>query len=299
MPVSRTLSGVVAALFAFVSWGLLPVYWKALAEVPPVEILCHRLVWSVVAAGAALACLGRIGEARRVLARRREVLLMASCGLLLGVNWLLFIQAVNSGHVVEASLGYFINPLVNMMLGAVFFRERLSRLQAVAVVLAVCGVGVSVATHGRLPWIALALAGTFGVYGLLRKLMRVESLPGLFFETAVLGIPAGFYLWGLWQEGAGAFLHLGQGVDVLLLCAGVVTAAPLLAFAFAARRLRLTSLGILQYIAPSCMFLLGVLVYGEPFDAARAATFACIWAGVAVYTCDAVITLRRVPGGRA
>ncbi|NDY56707.1 EamA family transporter RarD [Desulfovibrio sulfodismutans] len=299
MPAPHTLSGVAAALFAFVSWGLLPIYWKSLADVAPVEILCHRLVWSLLAAGAALVVMGRLGEARRVLSRRRDVLLMASCGLLLGVNWLLFIQAVNSGHVVEASLGYFINPLVNMVLGAIFFRERLSRLQALAVALAVIGVGISVVAHGRLPWIALALAGTFGVYGLLRKLMRVESLPGLFFETAVLGVPAGFYLWGLWQDGRGAFLHLGQATDVLLLCAGVVTAAPLLAFAFAARRLRLTSLGILQYIAPTCMFLLGVLVYGEPFDPARAATFCCIWAGVAVYTVDAVLTLRRIPGGKA
>jgi chloramphenicol-sensitive protein RarD len=298
MPVPNSLAGVLAALFAFVSWGLLPIYWKALADVPPLEILCHRLFWSLLAAGAALAVMGRIREAGLVLARRRDVLLMASCGLLLGVNWYLFIDAVNTGHVVEASLGYFINPLVNMVLGAIFFRERLSRLQATAVALAVIGVGISVAAHGRFPWIALALASTFGVYGLLRKLMRVESLPGLFFETAVLGIPAGVYLWNLYADGAGALGHLGPVTDGLLIGAGVVTAAPLLAFAYAARRLRLTTVGILQYLAPTCMFLLGVLVYGEAFDPARAATFACIWAGVAVYTADAVMTLRRIPGHR-
>ncbi|QLA18001.1 EamA family transporter RarD [Desulfolutivibrio sulfoxidireducens] len=296
MPAPNTVSGVLAALFAFLSWGLLPVYWKALARVSPLEILSHRLVWSLVAAGMALALLGRLGEAWRVLGRRRDVLLMASCGLLLGVNWYLYIDAVNTGHVVEASLGYFINPLVSMVLGALFFRERLNRLQAAAVVLAVIGVGISVAAHGRLPWIALALASTFGVYGLLRKLMRVESLPGLFFETLVLGVPAGLYLGGLYADGTGAFGHLGGLTDALLVGAGVVTAAPLLAFAFAARRLRLTTVGILQYVAPSCMFLLGVFVYGEPFDPGRAATFGCIWAGVAIYTADAVMTLRRIPG---
>ncbi len=296
MPVPNTVSGVLAALFAFVSWGLLPVYWKALARVSPLEILSHRLVWSLVAAGMALAFLGRLREARRVLRSRRDVLLMASCGLLLGANWYLYIDAVNTGHVVEASLGYFINPLVNMILGALFFRERLNRLQATAVVLAMIGVGVSVAAHSRLPWIALALAATFGVYGLLRKLMRVESLPGLFFETLVLGIPAGLYLGGLWSDGTGAFGHLGGVTDALLVGAGVVTAAPLLAFAYAARRLRLTTVGILQYIAPSCMFALGVLVYGEPFDPARAATFGFIWAAVAIYTANAFMTLRRIQG---
>jgi chloramphenicol-sensitive protein RarD len=298
MPAPNSLAGVLAALFAFVSWGLLPIYWKALADVPPIEILCHRLFWSLLVAGAALAVMGRIREAGLVLARRRDVLLMASCGLLLGVNWYLFIDAVNSGHVVEASLGYFINPLVNMVLGAIFFRDRLSRLQAVAVAMAVIGVGISVAAHGRFPWIALALASTFGVYGLLRKLMRVESLPGLFFETAVLGIPAGVYLWDLYADGAGALGNMGPTTDTLLVAAGVVTAAPLLAFAYAARRLRLTTVGILQYLAPTCMFLLGVLVYGESFDPARAATFGCIWVGVALYTADAVMALRRIPGHR-
>jgi chloramphenicol-sensitive protein RarD len=152
--------------------------------------------------------------------------------------------------------------------------------------------------HGRLPWIALALAATFGVYGLLRKLMRVESLPGLFFETLVLGIPAGLYLGGLWADGTGAFGRQGGMTDALLVGAGVVTAAPLLAIAYAARRLRLTTVGILQYIAPSCMFVLGVVVYGESFDPARAATFGFIWTAVAIYTADAVMTMRRIPGQR-
>ncbi len=295
------LSGLAAATFAYVCWGLLPIYWKVLGQVPALEIICHRVVWSLVFTGALLVALGRLGEVFRALRTRRDMLLLAASSSLIGLNWFLYVWAVNDGHVLEASLGYYLNPLVNVVLGVAVFGDRLGRPQRIAVGLAALGVAVQLVAQGRLPWIALALAISFGLYGMVRKLMSVESLPGLFLETLFLTVPAGGYLGWLYLSGLGAMGHLGLGTDLLLAGAGVVTGLPLLAFAFGARRITMTTLGILQYLGPTGMLLLGVLVYGESFGPSQAVTFGLIWAGVALYTVDGFNRLRglrlRQPGG--
>jgi chloramphenicol-sensitive protein RarD len=296
---NRTRSGLLAGLGAFVAWGLLPIYWKGLGQVPALEILCHRIVWSALFSGLILTALGRWHEAGlviRVAANRRMIWLS---GLLIGVNWFVYIWAVNAGHVVESSLGYYINPLVNVLFGVLFFKDRLRRLQLAAILLATLGVANLILTLGIFPWISLVLAFTFGLYGLVRKTMRVESLPGLFFETSTLSVPAVAYLGWLFLTGTSGMGSLGPGIDLMLVGAGAVTSLPLLAFAFSTRRLRLVTVGILQYIAPTCMFLLGVFVYGEPFTRAHLITFACIWAGVALYSAESMLLARKLNKIRA
>jgi chloramphenicol-sensitive protein RarD len=294
-------SGFAAALAAFLGWGLLPVYWKALITVSPFEILCHRVVWSLVFIAAILTLRKGWSETFAPLRSRRDLIILTGSSLMIGCNWLLYIWAVNNDHVLDTSLGYYINPLVNVLLGFVFLRERLRPLQLVAIGLAALGVINSVVAHGQLPWISLALAVSFGLYGLLRKVASVESLPGLFLETLVLGPFALAYILWLQAHGASALFHQGMRVDLLLMGAGVATAMPLIGFAYGARRLRLTTVGLLQYLAPSIAFLLGVFVYKEPFNISHLTTFALIWSGLAVYTAESVITMRAhrrlaVPG---
>lgn len=300
----RHLSGVLAAGGAFAAWGLLPMYWKAMAAAPAFEIMCHRVVWSAAVTGLLLlaSAAGR-AELRAALRSRRDLALLTVSSSLVGVNWYMYIWSVNAGHVLEASLGYYLTPLVNVFLGMAFFRDRLRPVQALALGLAAAGVAVQFFSHGRLPWLALGMAATFGLYGMVRKLMTVGSLPGLFVETAALTLPAGGYLVWLLAHGAGGFLHLGLRLDLLMAGAGVVTTGPLLAFAFGVRRITLTSLAVLQYLAPTGMFLLGVLAYGEPFGPSHAAVFGLIWAGVALYTAEGAwrmrLARRRTTAGAA
>ncbi|OIQ52128.1 EamA-like transporter family protein [Pseudodesulfovibrio hydrargyri] len=293
--------GFAAALAAFFGWGLLPVYWKALITVNPFEILCHRVVWSLIFIAIILTLRRGWRETLVPLRSRRDLLILTASSLMIGFNWLLYIWAVNNDHVLDTSLGYYINPLVNVLLGFVFLRERLRPLQMIAIGLAALGVVNSVVAQGQLPWISLALAISFGLYGLLRKIASVESLPGLFLETMVLGpFALGYILW-LQAHGASALFHQGLDVDLLLVGAGVATASPLIGFAYGARRLQLTTLGLLQYLAPSIAFLLGVFVYREPFNASHLLTFALIWSGLAVYTAESVMTMRaqrRLAGAR-
>ncbi|XXJ20436.1 EamA family transporter RarD [Desulfovibrio caledoniensis] len=284
--------GFAAALAAFFGWGLLPVYWKSLITVNPFEILCHRVVWSLVFIAVILTLRRGWNATFAPLKSRRDRLILTASSLMIGFNWLLYIWAVNNDHVLDTSLGYYITPLVNVLLGFVFFRERLRPLQMIAIGLAALGVINSVVAHGHLPWISLALAVSFGLYGLLRKVASVESLPGLFLETMVLGpFALGYILW-LQAHGASALSHQGIHVDLLLVGAGVVTASPLIGFAYGARRLQLTTVGLLQYLAPSIAFLLGVFVYREPFNASHLITFALIWSGLAVYTAESIVTMR-------
>lgn len=291
--------GVLAAASAFVCWGLLPLYWKAISGVPALEIICHRVVWSLACTGLLLAFAGGFASIKQALRTPRTLLLLACSSSLIGINWFLYVWSVNAGHVLEASLGYYLNPLVNVVLGMAVFGDRLSRTQAIAVALAAAGVVVQLAAQGRLPWIALALAVTFGLYGMVRKLMALESLPGLFVETLVLAVPAGGWLGWLAFTGAGSLGHAGLATDLLLTGAGVVTTLPLLAFAFGARRITMTTLGVLQYLGPTGMLFLGVMVYGEPFGPDRLATFGLIWAGVALYTVDGLRKLRWFRQGKA
>ncbi len=294
MQQKNTAAGVGFAGFAFVAWGVLPVYWKALAMAPAHELICHRIVWSAACLALALTVTRKWADVKAIIATRRTPVYLAATACLIGVNWTIYVWAVNADRVVDASLGYYITPLVNVLLGFIFLGERLKRLQVLAIAMALLGVAILIIDYGGLPWIALSLAFSFGTYGLVRKVIAVESMAGLFFETALLSLPAGAYLAYLAASGQGALGAYGLGVDALLLGAGAVTAAPLLSFTFGARRIRLATLGVMQYIAPTCMFLLGVLAYGEPFGVVRAASFSCIWTGVGLYVAESIVTLRNM-----
>ncbi len=285
--------GLLAAASAFLIWGTSPLYWKPLAGVQPLEIVCHRIVWGVPCALLVLILMGRLGKVRDVFASRRAIGLMVLSSALVSVNWVTYVLAVNSARVVEASMGYYINPLVNVFLGFVFLRDRLRRLQWLAIALAAIGVLNLVVDYGRLPWVALVLAFTFGLYGLVRKVVRVDALPGLLFELCLLGVGAAAYIG--WREHLGVG-GLGSGdptVITLLLGAGLFTVLPLFLFTIGARRLRLATLGLTQYIAPTGMFLLGVFAFGEPFTRTHLVTYLFIWAGVAVYAWEGVAQARR------
>lgn len=289
----ETTSGFAAALGAFLMWGLLPVYWKSLITVNPFEILCHRILWSLVFIAVILTIKHRWAETFAPLRSPKNIAILTCSSLCIGCNWLLYIWAVNNNHILETSLGYYINPLVNILFGFIFFRERLSPMQGIAISLAALGVINSVVSHGELPWISLVLAVSFSFYGVLRKVASVESLPGLFLETMVLGPVALTYLLHLRSIGESVFLTGPWHIDLLLIGAGAATSMPLIGFAYGARRLQLTTLGVLQYTAPSIAFLLGVFLYHEPFSTSHMITFALIWAGLAVYTSDSIRTIRK------
>ena len=279
-------AGTAAAVLAFLLWGLFPLYWKMLAGVPAVEVVAHRTAWGFVAVAAWVTLRGRWKDARAVASRPGTIARLAGSAVLIAVNWLLYVWAVVHDHVVEASRGYFINPLVNVLLGVLVLGERLSRAQRVAVALAAAGVAVLTVGHGRLPWIALALAVSFGLYGLARKTVGADAVVGLLWETGLLAPLAAGWLLSLEARGSGAFGSADPGTSALLALGGTVTAVPLVLFAQGARSLPLSTLGLLQYLSPSIQFLLAVLVFREPFTSAHAATFACIWAALAVLTWD-------------
>ncbi len=286
--------GIVYATSAFLMWGMFPLYWKALANVPALEVVAHRTAWGFVAVAVWVTVRRRWPEVRAVAARPRTLALLAGSALLIAANWLLFIWAVINGHVVESSLGYFINPLVNVVLGVVVLHERLSRLQRIAVGLAAAGVAVLTLGHGRFPWIALGLAFTFAFYGLARKTVAADAVIGLLYETAILTPLAAGYIILLAGRGTGALAGAGLRTSTLLILGGAVTAVPLVLFTLGARRLPLSTVGIIQYISPSCQFLLAVLLYREPFTAAHAATFACIWTALALLAWDLRARLRAL-----
>jgi chloramphenicol-sensitive protein RarD len=283
----RALAGLAYALAAYLAWGVSPVYFKALVAVPPLEILAHRVVWSVVLLAALLAASGRMGAVRRSLAEPRRIALLAGTAALISVNWFLYIWAVNTGRLLEASLGYFVNPLANVLLGVVFLRETLGRWQRVAVALAAAGVAVLLVRLGTFPWLSLALATSFAFYGLVRKRAGIDALGALLVETAVLAPLALAFLSVLGASGRGAF-GSSAGTTALLVAAGAITALPLLWFGHAVQRLRLSTVGLVQYVAPTAQFLLAILVYREPFGSAHALAFACIWVSLAIYSADTV-----------
>ncbi len=284
--------GVASASAAFATWGVLPVYWKAMGAVSAYEITAHRIVWALVVAGVLLTVAKRWGELIREVRRPAGLAWTFVRGALLIGNWLVFIWAVNHGRILECSLGYFINPLVSVLLGRLLLGEELRRAQLVAIALAATGVGLLFASDPAFPWIALVLAGTFASYGLLRKTSRAESLPGLVGETAVAFVPAAAYLAWLEATSGGVFLRTGARTSALLVGGGVVTAVPLLLFAYGARRISLSTVGFLQYLGPTVMFAIGVLAYGEPVGG-RLPTFALIWVALAVFSWDGIATRRR------
>ena len=290
---THSKNGVISAICAYMAWGLFPLYWHMLAGVPATQILGHRLVWSAVLVFIILMVQRNWGWVRQVAADKRILGFFMLSTTILSSNWLLYIWAVNNGHVIESSLGYFINPLMSVLLGRVMLGERLSRMQLLAIGLATLGVLWLTWQGGRVPWIALGLAITFSVYGFLRKIGRLPSLEGLALETfLMLPLALGALLWFEWQ-GTGSFGHAGLNTSLLLAGAGVVTAVPLLWFAAGARQLTLTTLGLLQYIAPTCQFLLGVWFFHEPFGGLRLLGYVLIWSGLAVYTGTGLWSLYR------
>lgn len=277
----------------YFAWGLVPLYWKQLASVHPVELIAHRHVWSLVLVLGLVLAQGKFGEVRAALGTRRSVGLNFLSATLLTANWLIYVWGVNTGHVIECSLGYFLVPLVNVALGRWVLHEHLRRLQWIAIAGAATGVAVMMWQLGRPPWIALALAGTWGGYGLLRKKSPLGSLTGLTVETLLLApLAVGFLLWQH-HTGAGALGRAEPLTQLLVLSAGVITAIPLLLFAFGARRIRLSTMGLLQYLAPTVQFALGVWVYHEPFSRERLIGFVFIWAGLALYTADNLWAQRK------
>ena len=278
--------GLAFGIAAYGLWGIIPVFWKQLAAVDPVEVLAHRAVWGLLVFAAIVQVAGARPALVSALRDRRTVAVMALSGGLLAINWGVFVAAITSGHLLDASLGYFINPLVSVALGMIVLRERLRGLQWLAIGFASAGVVLLTWRTGRVPWVALILATTFGTYGLVRKLARVDSLVGSTIETALLAPIALVYLAGLALGGGGATGHADGVTHGLLVATGVVTAAPLLLFTSAARRLPLSTVGFLQYLAPTGQFVLAVVVFDEPFARDTLIAFVCIWVGLVVFSID-------------
>jgi len=286
-------SGLLYGVIAYLVWGFFPIYFKAIGAVPPLQVVSHRIVWSVGFLSLLICRRSRWNDIREALAERSSLLILVATACLIATNWLVFIIAVEHGQVLQSSLGYFITPFVSVLLGLLFLKERLRRLQLASLLLAAAGVITLTVRYGSFPWTALILALTFGSYGLLRKVVKADSLTGLTVETVLLApIAAGYLLFVAWQ-GEGVFLVAGMQTNLLLLSAGVITAVPLLLFAAAARRLRLATIGFLQYITPTMHFLLAVLVYDEPFTNAHLVSFLLIWTGLAFYSWDAYLALAK------
>ncbi|MDE1223695.1 EamA family transporter RarD [Vibrio aestuarianus] len=290
----RSRQGVLLAIGAYTMWGIAPIYFKAIGAVSALEILSHRVVWSFFLL-AALLHFGRSWRSvRDVMTNKSKMLYLITTSLLVGSNWLIFIWAVNANHMLDASLGYYINPLLNVVLGMLFLGERLRKLQWVAVALAAIGVTIQLVVFGSVPVVAIALATTFGFYGLLRKKVALDAQTGLFIETLVMLPAAAIYLLFIADSTTSNMATNPTSLNILLVAAGVITTLPLLCFTGAATRLKLSTLGFFQYIGPSLMLLLAVLVYGEAFTSDKAITFAFIWGALVLFSFDGLTYKRKL-----
>ena len=286
--------GIVNGLAAYILWGFFPIYWKLLHNVPALQVIGHRIAWSFVLLIFVILLSGQWNVFRVAALVPKTVAMYSVAAVLLSINWLIYVWGVNAGFIVETSLGYFINPLISVLLGVIFLRERLRTLQWIPVGLAALGVLYLTLTYGRLPWIALSLAFSFGIYGLVKKLAPLGSLYGLTLETALVFPVALLYLTFVGSTGTGAFLREGGMTDLLLIGTGVVTSIPLLMFASAARQIPLTMIGVLQYIAPTLQFLIGVFLYHEPFDRSRLIGFGLVWLALVIFWAENYLA-NRVP----
>ncbi len=275
--------GIWYAIAAYGLWGLFPLYWKLLHHIPAIQLIGHRIVWSFLSLFAVLLLLRQIRKFHESVFSFTTIRIYFLAAILVGINWLVYVWAVNSGHIVETSLGYFINPLLSVLIGVLFFRERLRLWQWIPIGIAAIGVIYLTIAQGSLPWIALTLAFSFAVYGAVKKIAPLGSLHGLTLETVILLIPAVAYLLFSEHAGNGAFLHQSLGINLLLLGTGLVTTIPLLMFASAAKRIPLSFIGILQYIAPTIQFLIGILVYHEIFTIKQFIGFCCVWIALAIF----------------
>ena len=286
------LSGILFGLAAFVAWGFLPAYWKQLHDIAPFEIICHRIVWSCLFLCLIISVQKRWQEVGQIVRDTSNLKKLSCSGLLIGFNWFIYILAVNTEHVVETSLGYYITPMVNVLIGFLLLGEKFNRLQLMAILCALAGVSYSLLAYGDLPLFALTLAFSFAFYGYARKKIQVAPIPGLLVETSVLVIPALGYIFYR-QIFFGSLFFSDLNISLWLIGAGVATSLPLLWFASAAKKLKLSTVGILQYLAPTIAFTLGVFVYKEPFDWHSAITFALIWLGVFIYCTDSIARTRH------
>lgn len=288
-------AGFAAAVGAYGVWGVSPLFFREIASVPPLEVVAHRILWALVVLTLVITVRGGWTETFAILRDRKKTLVFVASATAITVNWITFVFAVNSGRALEASMGYYIFPLVTVMLGALVLKERFSRRQMAALSLVITGVVALIVGLGELPWVTLTLACSFALYGLLRKTAPAESLVGLFLETVLLSpLVLAFLAWWEWT-GNGHFLGAPEGawITTLLVLSGPLTAIPLFLFAFAARRMRLATLGLMQYMNPTLQFLLATLVFGEAFTSAHAVAFSLIWAGIAVYSIDPARLRRR------
>ncbi len=290
---AKAKQGVFLAIAAYTMWGIAPIYFKSITMVSPLEILSHRVIWSFVL----LAVLLHFGRGwrnvRDVLRSKKKVTFLVSTSILVGLNWLIFIWAVHSNHMLDASLGYYINPLINVLLGMIFLAERLRKLQWFAVLLATTGVLIQLIAFGSVPIVAIALAMSFGLYGLLRKKVSLDAQTGLFIETLIMLPAAAVFLLFIADSPTANLANNSWTLNTLLISAGIITTLPLLCFTGAATRLKLSTLGFFQYIGPSLMFLLAVLVYNEAFTTDKAVTFAFIWGALVVFSYDGLSNNRK------
>ena len=285
-------AGIFYAGAAYSLWGLFPLYWELLSVVPPIELSIHRMLWCALFAAGVTAARGRLGHILRILSTRKLIWPLALSSVLIAINWTIYIWSIATHQIVEASLGYYINPLLSIALGVVMLGERLSRLRLAAIALATVAVCVQAVEVGHIPWIALGLALSFGFYGYVRKLTPVAALDGLTIETCLLlPFTAGILLFWGWA-GTGAFTPAHPGTDLLLILGGPLTALPLVLFAAGARRVRLSTLGFLQYLSPSITLAIATLVLGEPFSKADAATFGCVWLALGLVALDGQLRMR-------
>ena len=286
-----TPKGLALAVTAYVLWGFLPLYMKALAHIGPVEIVAHRVVWSVPVAGLLLVALGRTKDLKAALRNPRMLGMACLTAALISVNWAIYVWAIGTGHALDAALGYYINPLFSIALGAILLREPLNRTQLIAVGLAALGVLVLIVEAGRLPWAALGLTVSWGFYAFFKRSLPIGPNQGFLLEVLILLIPALVYITWLGVQGTG---HFGAAVDdtMLLACAGIVTAVPLLVYANGAKLVRLSTMGILQYIAPTMIFITAITLFGEQIDKGRMIAFPLIWAALIVYTIPMIRQIR-------
>jgi len=290
---SEQRTGVINAIFAYLMWGLAPIYFKLIAMISPDEIMIHRILWSSVLLFLIVVITKKWNSLLALLKQPKLVAKLTVTASFLGVNWFLFIWAVNNDHLLDASLGYFINPLFSVALGVIFLGERLRKWQLFAVILAIVGVLIQLIAIGSLPMISLALAGTFGIYGLLRKKLQVDSFIGLLVESVMM-LPIALIYWQFFVESETSNLLANtMGLNITLLCAGIVTTAPLLCFTAAAKRLTLSTVGFFQYIGPSIMFVLATYYYQEPLLTGKLFTFAFIWLALIVYSADSIASHRN------
>jgi len=290
---ARSKQGILLAIAAYTMWGIAPIYFKSITEVAALEILCHRIIWSFVFLAFLLHFSKRWKVVIQVLSNKTSMFFLCITSVLVASNWLIFIWAVNADHMMDASLGYYINPLFNVLLGLFFLGERLRKLQWFAVLLAFIGVGIQIIAFGKIPVIALALATTFGCYGLLRKKINLDAQTGLFIETMIVLPAALIYLIFIAASPTSNLFTNDSTLNSLLFAAGIITTLPLLCFNGAATRIMLSTLGFFQYIGPSFMFLLAVFVYHEPFSTDKAITFAFIWSALVIFSLDGLKSASR------